>query len=80
MNMGNPKRSSKFLCLNCMKINELGSGIQRGGHQREKWHIKDLTCFNKPCELSTTLLFILTILSPIFLNLCKLFSFIIVFL
>lgn len=49
MNMGNPKRSSKFLCLNCMKINELGSGIQRGGHQREKWHIKDLTCFNKPC-------------------------------
>lgn len=42
MNMGNPKRSSKFLCLNCMKINELGSGIQRGGHQREKWHIKDL--------------------------------------
>ena len=31
MNMGNPKRSSKFLCLNCMKINELGSGIQRGG-------------------------------------------------
>lgn len=49
MNMGNPKRSSKFLCLNCMKINELGSGIQRGGHQREKWHIKDLACFNKPC-------------------------------
>lgn len=49
MNMGNPKRSSKFLCLNCMKINELGSGIQRVGHQREKWHIKDLACFNKPC-------------------------------
>ena len=47
MNMGNPKRSSKFLCLNCMKINELGSGIQRGGHQREKWHIKDLACFGK---------------------------------
>lgn len=24
MNMGNPKRSSQFLCLHCMKINQLG--------------------------------------------------------
>lgn len=36
MNMGNPKRSSQFLCLHCMQINHLGSGIQRGGHVREK--------------------------------------------
>lgn len=36
MNMGNPKRSSQFLCLRCMQINQLGSGIQRGGHTREK--------------------------------------------
>lgn len=50
MNIGNPKRSSKFLCLHCMQINQLGSGIQRGGHTREKWHIKDLTCFNKECH------------------------------
>lgn len=50
MNMGNPKRSSKFICLHCMKINQLGSGIQRGGKQREKYHVKDLTCFNKGCQ------------------------------
>ena len=50
MNMGNPKRSSQYICLHCMKINQLGSGIQRGGHTREKWHIKDLTCFNKLCS------------------------------
>ena len=50
MNMGNPKRSSQFLCLHCMKINQLGNGIQRGGHTREKWHVKDLTCFNKECH------------------------------
>lgn len=46
MNMGNPKRSSKFLCLCCMQINQLGTGIQRRGHTREKYHIKDLTCLN----------------------------------
>ena len=54
MNMGNPKRSSQFLCLHCMQINQLGFGIQRGGHTREKWHIKDLTCFNKDCRGITT--------------------------
>ena len=43
---GNPKRSSRFICLKCMKLNQLGSGIQRGGHQREKYHIKDLMCLN----------------------------------
>ncbi len=46
---GNPKRASQFLCLHCMKINQL-SGIQRGGHQREKYHIKDLLCINPECH------------------------------
>ena len=46
---GNPKRASKFLCLHCMKINQL-PGIQRGGHQREKYHIKDLLCINSECK------------------------------
>lgn len=27
-----------------MRENYLGSGIKRGGHQREKYHIKDLYC------------------------------------
>ena len=54
MNMGNPKRSSKFICLHCLQINQLGSGIQRGGKQREKWHVKDLTCFNKSCNGTIT--------------------------
>lgn len=46
---GNPKRASQFLCLHCMNINQL-SGIQRGGHQREKYHIKDLMCINDNCR------------------------------
>ena len=50
MNMGNPKRKSRFICLQCMEENQLGSGIQRRGHTREKWHIKNLTCFNKCCN------------------------------
>ena len=29
-----------------MRLNPCGSGIQRGGHQREKYHIKDLMCLN----------------------------------
>jgi hypothetical protein len=29
-----------------MQINSCGSGIQRGGHQREKYHIKDLMCLH----------------------------------
>ena len=50
MNIGNPKRASQFICLKCMKVNQLGSGIQRKGHTREKGHIKDLSCFNKGCN------------------------------
>ena len=41
--MGNPKKKSQFICLRCLKINQLGDGIQRT-QQREKGHIKDLTC------------------------------------
>lgn len=46
---GNPRRKSRFICLRCMKENQLGDGIQHGKHQRSKWHIKDLTCFNPKC-------------------------------
>ena len=46
---GNPKRASQFLCLHCMKINQL-SGIQRFGRDREKGHIKDLTCISEECK------------------------------
>ena len=44
MNMGNPKRSSRFLCYKHLGENYIGSGIQRYGHQREKFHCKDLFC------------------------------------
>ena len=47
--MGNPKRSSRFICCKCLKENRIGSGIQRS-NQRSKYHIKDLTCFNKGCN------------------------------
>lgn len=50
---GNPKRASQFLCLHCMKINPVGSGIQRGCRQREKFHIKDLLCINCDCQTIT---------------------------
>ena len=41
--MGNPKRSSRFICCKCLKENRLGSGIQRS-NQRSKYHIKDNVC------------------------------------
>lgn len=44
MNMGTPKRASRFLCIKHMGENFLGAGIQRGKRQREKYHIKDLYC------------------------------------
>ena len=47
--MGNPKRSSRFICCKCLKENQIGSGIQRA-NQREKGHIKDLTCINPGCN------------------------------
>lgn len=41
---GNPKKGSRFICLRCLSVNHVGSGIQRGGKQREKGHIKNLEC------------------------------------
>jgi len=40
---GNPKHASRFICMKCMQENMLARGIQRK-QQREKFHIKDLTC------------------------------------
>ena len=50
--MGNPKRSSRFICCKCLKENQLGSGIQRS-NQREKGHIKDLVCICTKLECTT---------------------------
>lgn len=47
--MGNPKKQSRFICLNCLKENQVGIGIQRA-NQREKCHIKDLMCINSGCN------------------------------
>lgn len=47
--MGNPKKKSRFWCLHCQRENCVGTGIQRGGKQREKGHIKDLLCLNQEC-------------------------------
>ena len=47
--MGNPKKKSRFWCLHCQRENCVGQGIQRGGKQREKGHVKDLLCLNKEC-------------------------------
>ena len=41
--MGNPKKSSRFICLCHCGENHVGMGIQRG-NQREKGHVKDLYC------------------------------------
>lgn len=41
---GNPKKKSRWICLRCLKENHVGDGIQRGGKQREKNHVKDLVC------------------------------------
>ena len=48
--MGNPKRSSRFICCKCLKENQIGSGIQRA-NQRSKYHIKDLYCLH--CQTVT---------------------------
>lgn len=42
--MGNPKKMSKFICLKHCGENHVLDGLQRGGHQREKKHIKDAFC------------------------------------
>ena len=40
---GNPKKMSRFICCRCLKENTVGQHIQRKS-QREKGHVKDLTC------------------------------------
>ena len=42
--MGNPKKMSRFICLKHCGENHILDGLQRGGHQREKKHIKDAFC------------------------------------
>nr|DAV11481.1 MAG TPA: hypothetical protein [Caudoviricetes sp.] len=44
MNMGNPKRASRFLCCKHLGENFIGQGIQRKGKQRPKYHLKDIFC------------------------------------
>lgn len=46
---GNPKTSSRFICCKHLGENFIGQGIQRGGRQREKYHIKDLFCLQCAC-------------------------------
>ena len=46
---GNPQRASGFLCLHCMKLNQI-SGIQRFAKEREKYHVKDMICINSECK------------------------------
>lgn len=41
---GNPKRSSRFICLKCLHVDTTYiPGIQRT-NQRSKYHIKDSVC------------------------------------
>lgn len=46
--MGNPKRSSRFICCKCLQVGI--PGIQRKS-QREKFHVKDLFCPH--CQIET---------------------------
>ena len=42
---GNPRKSSRFICLNCLQSDLVtGEGIQRRHGQRNENHIKDLWC------------------------------------
>lgn len=47
---GSPQRQSRFICLKCLQLNQVGAGIQRGGRRRNKYHIKDLLCLYCKCE------------------------------
>lgn len=40
---GNAKKSSRFICLRCLKQNFVGAGIQRP-NTKEKDHIKNIGC------------------------------------
>ena len=47
---GSPQRQSRFICLKCLQMNQVGAGIQRGGHRRNKYHVKNLLCIRCQCE------------------------------
>lgn len=49
---GSPKRSSRFICLRCLKENYVGSGISRP-NTKEKDHKKDLCCMCTNFEVKT---------------------------
>lgn len=48
---GNPNKQSRFICIVCLTENYVGAGIQRGGRQREKGHVKNLYCLR--CKTET---------------------------
>lgn len=49
---GHPKRSSKFICLRCLKENRVGDGIPRP-NTKEKDHVKDIICLCTHLKMKT---------------------------
>lgn len=49
---GNAKKSSRFICLRCLRENCVGQGIQRP-NTKEKDHIKNLSCLCVRMEYKT---------------------------
>ena len=49
---GNAKKSSRFICLRCLKQNCVGQGIQRP-NTKEVDHIKNLSCLCVHMEYKT---------------------------
>lgn len=49
---GRPKRSSKFICLRCLRENQVGDGIPRL-NTKEKDHIKDIICLCTQLNMKT---------------------------
>ena len=44
---------SRFICLKCLQLNNVGDGIQRD-KPRPKFHVKDLYCINCDCITKNT--------------------------
>lgn len=49
---GHPERSSKFICLRCLRENQVGGGIPRQ-NTKEKDHVKDIICLCTHLEMKT---------------------------
>lgn len=49
---GHPERSSKFICLRCLRENQVGSCIPRS-NTKEKDHVKDIICLCTHLEMKT---------------------------